>query len=58
MECKAESIKAGKEEYKPSLTKAIIRVFGPRFGLIGIFVGIDELGLKVLQPLLISWFIR
>ena len=58
MEYKAEATKPGKEEYKPSLTKAIIRVFGPRFGLIGIFVGIDELCLKVLQPLFMSWFIR
>ena len=42
LDYKAEAIKAGKKEYKPSLTKAIIRAFGPKFGLIGIFCGIEE----------------
>ena len=58
LDYKAEAIKAGKKEYKPSLTKAIIRAFGPKFGLIGIFCAIEEFGLRVLQPLFMSWFIR
>ena len=58
LEYKAEALKSGKKEYKPSLTKAIIRTFGFKFGLIGIFCAIEEFGLRVLQPLFMSWFIR
>ena len=56
LEYKTSLTKLGKV-YKPSLTKAIIRAFGFKFSLLGIFVFIEE-GLRILQPLFMSWFIR
>ena len=47
-----------KETGNPSLNKAIIRVFGLQYCLLGIVFAFEGLCLKILQPLCLSWLIR
>ena len=46
------------KNYSPSLTKAIIRAFGFEICVQGIYCAFIEFGIKILQPLLMSWFVR
>ena len=52
--------KASKEEstYQPSLLKAIVRAFGFKFALLGIYTFWEECILRIMQPLFMSWFVR
>ena len=47
-----------KETGNPSLNKAIIRVFGLQYCLLGIVFAFEGFCLKILQPLCLSWLIR
>ncbi|XP_057328153.1 probable multidrug resistance-associated protein lethal(2)03659 [Microplitis mediator] len=47
-----------KKNKKPSLLYALIRVFGVRFALYGIALGIMELVIRVLQPLALARLLR
>ena len=57
LEKKARFSKKG-SSYNPSLLKAIVRAFGPGFLFWGIYVFYEEIVLRMLQPLFMSWFIR
>ena len=57
MEHKVNAIKSG-TNYQPSLLKAIVRAFGLRFSLLGIYTLWEECILRILQPLFMSWFVR
>ena len=52
--------KASKAEstYQPSLLKAIVRAFGFKFALLGIYTFWEECILRIMQPLFMSWFVR
>ena len=57
LEYKTKALKSG-STYNPSLFKAIIRAFGFKFALLGIWALWEECVLRILQPLFMSWFIR
>ena len=57
LEYKTRALKSG-STYNPSLLKAIIRAFGFKFALLGIWALWEECVLRILQPLFMSWFIR
>ena len=44
--------------YKPSLTKAIARAFGPRFLALGVYIFFDEFLLRILPPFFMKWLIE
>ena len=43
--------KDAKKENSPSLFKAMLRCFGPRYALLGIFTFFEECILRIYQPL-------
>ena len=47
-----------KSNYNPSLTKAIARAFAPRLLFLGIYLFLEEILLRIFQPLFMSWFIQ
>ena len=57
MEHKVNAIKSG-TNYQPSLLKAIVRAFGLKFSLLGIYTLWEECILTIMQPLFLSWFVR
>ena len=57
MDRQAVATKNGKK-YQPSLLKAFIRTFGPKFALLGIYTFWEECILRICQPLFMSWFVR
>ena len=57
LEKKRKKSKDG-SSYNPSLNKAIMRAFGPGFLFWGVYVFYEEIILRMLQPLFMSWFIR
>ncbi len=57
MEKRNSAAKDGRS-YEPHLGKAIVRAFGFKFALLGIFTVWEECLIRILQPLFMSWFIR
>jgi ATP-binding cassette subfamily C (CFTR/MRP) protein 4 len=47
----------GTKEKPPSLTRALIRCFGRRYALLGIFTAFEECILRIYQPLFMGWMI-
>ena len=54
---RSKALKNG-DNYKPSLLKAMIRAFGPKFAFLGFWVLWEECLLRIFQPLFMSWFVR
>ncbi|CAB0016955.1 unnamed protein product [Nesidiocoris tenuis] len=54
----AELERSKKSKGQPSFTRAVIKVFGPKFLLYGIPICIAEIGLRIGQPLLLGQLLR
>eukprot|EP00095_Tigriopus_kingsejongensis_P003130 snap_masked-scaffold438_size171652-processed-gene-0.1 protein:Tk03130 transcript:snap_masked-scaffold438_size171652-processed-gene-0.1-mRNA-1 annotation:"multidrug resistance-associated protein 4" len=42
---------------EPSLLRAVIKTFGGEFGFLGMFTFFEECGIRIAQPLFLSWFV-
>ncbi len=54
---KVRQAKKANKTYKPSLLKANMRAFGPKFALLGFYCAWEECILRIMQPLFMSWFV-